>query len=571
MSKKSKKKQHTSNLKKERIQRLLNLGTQFHIDKNIKQAEAAYRQIIEADPLHFRALYLLAVLYSDVGNYKGAVDFMRLAIQVNPNYSLAHNDLGVILQQMGDTKGAMECYKKALELNKNFSEAQNNMGVIYGSKGNAEKSRECFEKAMAINPYYFDASNNYIFVLDLSPEETVQSLINARKQWSEVHETPLLDKQKPLLNTLTTNRKIRVGYVSADFRLHSASFVFGGMLTEFDRDKFEVYAYNNSNSKSDSRTIKFKESVTAWKEIFGFTDEQLAGEIRKDRIDILVDLTGYSSGSRLLAFARKPAPLQVCAWGYATSTGMKSMDYFFADNVIVPPEEKDLYVEDVVYLPNVVTHYCPEDKPEVAELPALKNSYITFGSFNRLAKVSEEAFRLWVRVLQSVPNSRMVLKISELGDIGVQEWALKNFEAGGITRDRIIFLDKKPWYYHMGDFNQIDLGLDPYPHGGGVTTLESLAMGVPVITLKWPTIVGRLSTSILTTLGMTDWVAETKEDYIRIAVEKAKDLQTLSDTRNGLRTKLESSIIGDYKTYTKEVENEYLKMWEKYVVQNQTR
>jgi predicted O-linked N-acetylglucosamine transferase (SPINDLY family) len=342
------------------------------------------------------------------------------------------------------------------------------------------------------------------------------------------------------------------------------------MLTEYDKDKFDVYAYNNSNSKPDSRTVKFKESVTVWKDVFGLKDDQLAEEIRKDRVDILVDLTGYSSGSRLLSFARKPASIQVCAWGYATSTGMKSMDYFFADNVIVPPEEKDLYVEDVVYLPNVVTHYCPEDKPAVAELPALTNGYITFGSFNRLAKISEDAFRLWVRVLQAVPNSRMVLKISELGDIGVQEWALKNFEAGGITRDRIIFLDKKPWYYHMGDFSQIDLGLDPYPHGGGVSTLESLCQGVPVITLKWPTIVGRLSTSILTTLGMTDWVAETQDDYVSIAVEKAKDLQALSDTRKGLRTKLESSIIGDYKAYAKEVETEYLRMWEKYVASKST-
>ena len=567
MSKKSKKQERSNSAKKYKVQKLLELAMEFHSRQNIKLAENAYRKVIDLDPLNYRALYLLGILAAEVNSFKAAIGFLKLAIEVNPNYSLAYNDLGVVLQQIGNPKAAMKCYTKALELNRSFSEAQNNMGVALQSRGNAKKAQEYFKTAMSINPFYFDASNNYIFALDLSEDETVESLIQARKDWSKIHEEPLLSKQKPHNNELTTDRKLRIGYVSADFRLHSASFVFGGMLTEYNRDKFEVYAYNNytTNSNPDDRTLIFKQSVTQWRDIFSLKDEEVTDLIRKDKIDILVDLSGYSSGTRLLVFARKPAPVQVTAWGYATSTGMKSIDYFFADEIIVPPEEKDLYVENIAYLPNVVTHYCPESKPDVAELPAIKKGYITFGSFNRLCKITDETFDLWGRVLTAVPNSKMMLKISELGDVTTQEWAIENFAKVGIDKDRLIFMGRTPWYAHMATFNNIDIALDPFPHGGGITTLEGLQMGVPVVSLKWPSIVGRLSSTILNALTMNDWVATSKEEYVNIAVEKTRDLDSLNSLRLNLRSKMKSSIIGDYSAYCREVESKYVEMWETYV------
>ena len=254
-----------------------------------------------------------------------------MCIQVRPGYSLAYNDLGVVLQTKGDIARAAECYKKAVELNANFSEAQNNLGTVAQGRGDHSTAREYFKRAKEINPYYFDACNNYIFALDLSEDVGISELVEERRKWAELHEAPLLHKQRPHSNKLTTDRKLRIGYVSADMRLHSASFVFGSVLDHFDREKFEVYAYNNANNPPDSRTESFKEKVTVWREIAKLKDDELVELVRSDEIDILVDLSGYSAGSRLLAFAQKPAPVQVTAWGYATSTGMKSIDYFFAD------------------------------------------------------------------------------------------------------------------------------------------------------------------------------------------------------------------------------------------------
>ena len=287
----------------------------------------------------------------------------------------------------------------------------------------------------------------------------------------------------------------------------------------------------------------------------------MADLIRQDEIDILVDLSGHSAGGRLLVFARKPAPIQITAWGYIGGTGMKAIDVFFADPVAVPPEEKQFYVEEVRYLPSMVGAFFPEPFPAVTSLPALAEKDITFGSFNRLVKTSEEAYRVWSQVLLAIPGSRMVLKTAELDDAGMRARVLEKLTRAGVAPERIMLLGRTSWRDHVAAFNQIDITLDPFPHGGGVTTLEGLMMGVPVITLRWPTLVGRLSASILTTLGLTDWIAETAEQYVEIAVQKAQDLTALADLRQRLRPIFTSSIIGDADAYVRAVEQEYRTLW----------
>jgi predicted O-linked N-acetylglucosamine transferase (SPINDLY family) len=565
MSKKSKKTKTIQARKQERVARLLHFGTQFHVARQIQLAEDSYRKVLDLDPTNFRALYLIAILFSEADKTKEAIEFMKMCLQVNPNYSLAYNDMGVIYQQMGDVAKATECYEKALELNKDFYEAQNNLGVAMQARGNADKAREHYKQALKTNNYYFDAFNNLIFAMDLATDSTVESLIQLRKDWSETHETPLLSKHKPHTNKLTKDRKIRVGYVSADFRLHSASFCFGIMITNFDRDKFEVYAYNNSHTAPDIRTKEFQDSVTVWREVYGKSDDDLAAIIRKDEIDILVDLSGYSAGSRLLTFARKPAPVQACGWGYATSTGLKSIDYFLADEVIVPPEERDLYVEKVAYMPNVINYYKQGALPEVRHTPALRHKIITFGSFNRLTKVSDECFELWAEVMKAVPNSRMLHKINEADPNTAKDRIVRIMKSHGIEPTRLFFAGKTSLAKHLNTFDDVDISLDSFPHTGGLTTTDSLMKGVPVISLKWPTIVGRLSASMLHSVGLDDWIAETKEDYIRIAVEKCADVQALDDLRMTMRDRFNTSPLGDSVGYCREVEKLYLKFWSDYV------
>ena len=240
---------------------------------------------------------------------------------------------------------------------------------------------------------------------------------------------------------------------------------------------------------------------------------------------------------------------------------MKSKDVFFADPVVVPEDERQYYTEEVRYLPNVVSAFFPHEFPEIAPLPALTSKVVTFGSFNRLAKVSVEAFKLWSEVLLAVPDSRMIIKAPELDNRGARNRVMGHFLSAGVAPERITLLGKTNWHEHVTAFNQVDISLDPFPQGGGVTTLEGLMMGVPVVALRWPTLVGRLSASILITTGLSEWVADTQEQYLEIALQKSRDLNILAGLRLDLRKRFKSSIIGDVLAYATAVEDEYRKLW----------
>jgi predicted O-linked N-acetylglucosamine transferase (SPINDLY family) len=333
------------------------------------------------------------------------------------------------------------------------------------------------------------------------------------------------------------------------------------MLTSYDRTEFDVYAYSNLMGKTDDLTELFKRSVTVWRDIGGLSDDAVAQIIREDRIDILVDLSGHTAGNRLLVFARKPAPIQISAWGYAAGTGLKAMDVLLIDPVMVPAEDQQYFTEQIRYLPCAVGAFFTDPFPGLNQLPALSDAVVTFGSLNRLAKVSAQTYSAWSQVLKSVPRSRLVLKARELSDAATRERVAGYFSKAGIAEERIIMLGKSSWYEHMQAYHQIDIALDPFPHGGGITALEGLMMGVPVVTLRWPTLPGRLSASIVTTLGLADWIAETPEEYLSLAIQKSTDLNSLATLRGQLRGILTSSVLGDQNAYARAAEQEYRQLW----------
>ena len=242
---------------------------------NYREAENLLMEGLEIYKDSYNANYLLGVLYAQAGLHKKGVPYVEYAMKLEPKNSAAYNDGGVIYHAIGDTDKALETFKKCLSLNKNFPEAHNNLGVSYQAKGDYQKARDCYKKAKDLKPDYYDANNNYIFALDLCENESVESLIKARKEWSDFFEKPLLEKHRPHTNKLTTDRKLKIGYLSSDFKLHSASFCFGSLLQYFDKDKFEVYAYNNLGVICDSRMQQFSESVTHWVDIYGKPNKEL--------------------------------------------------------------------------------------------------------------------------------------------------------------------------------------------------------------------------------------------------------------------------------------------------------
>jgi predicted O-linked N-acetylglucosamine transferase (SPINDLY family) len=399
----------------------------------------------------------------------------------------------------------------------------------------------------------------------MAADRDISALHDERKRWANAHATHLL-QHRPHTNTPDPERRLRIGYVSADFRMHSAASAFGTILINFDSSGFDVVAYSNTVKKEDALTQRFRQNATCWRKIVGLSDDAVSDLIRQDGIDILIDLSGFSAGNRLLVFARKPAPIQITAWGYASGTGMQAMDVLFSDAVVVPPEEKQFYTEQVRYLPCLLSHSPHQAPPPVNDLPALSAGWITFGSFNRLAKISDEAYRTWAQVLLAVPDSRMVLKAGELDDAGTRARVTGHFTRAGVAPERLSLLGKTSWHEHITAFNRADISLDTFPQGGGVTTLEGLLMGVPVVTLRWPTLSGRTSASILTALGLTDWIAETPEQYVEIAVRKAQDILALAELRQQMRTRFTSSVIGDAHAYVSAVEQEYRQLWREWCV-----
>jgi predicted O-linked N-acetylglucosamine transferase (SPINDLY family) len=298
-----------------------------------------------------------------------------------------------------------------------------------------------------------------------------------------------------------------------------------------------------------------------WHDVAHVSDDALDAQIRADQIDVLVDLSGHSAGNRLPVFARKPAPVQVTAWGYAASTGLDAIGYFLADPVCVPPEARASYTEQVVDLPGILCYDAAPYAPAVSTLPARTRGYVTFGAFNRLPKVSAETLAAWGRVLAAVPGSRLLVKTTGADASPSREWLLRQLAALGVDPARVTLLGSTPHPEHLAAHNEVDLMLDTFPQSGGITTFDALLMGVPVVTLLGERVQGRASASFLTALDLDDLIGRTPDEYVGIAARLARNLDRLERDRGSLRERLLSSPIGNVRSYTRHVEAAYRELW----------
>ena len=533
-----------------------NLGISLLDRGHFEESESCCRTAIKLRPEFAAFHYNLANALMSRGKSADAEMSFRKAIEIQPEYVESYNNLSIVLRDLGRLEESAAASMHALRIKPDYAEALGNLGISLCLKGEMKRGIDAIGKAIEIDPRLEHMHSSLIFYMDLHPGFDTGALQAERRKWAERHASPLFQARQ-FMNVPDPERKLRLGYVSGDFNNHSAANGFASLLGNFDRTHFEVYAYSNSD-KADAVTESLRRDVTAWRNIYGMSDQAAADQIMQDNIDILVDLSGFTQGNRLLVFARKPAPIQVSMMGYPTGTGMIAMDAILVDKVVVPPEEKQLYAEEIRYLPCVVDYSSPKEFPEINELPALSGKDITFGSFNRLVKISDDVFALWKEILSNLPGSRLILKTGEIDGKAVSNRVLRHFEG---MENRITILGKTSWLEHVRAYNLVDISLDPFPHGGGVTTIESIRIGVPVLTLKYPTFAGRASASILTTLGLTDWIAESPEAYVGMAVEKSGDLARLAELRGKLRGIYAASILGDRDYYLRTAEKQYRALW----------
>lgn len=518
----------------------------------------AFRRAVVINPHRLDAFYCLAVALQHKGDTVQATHYLEKCIQIDKNHPDPYNMLGSISWTLKKGQEALKWFKKALDVHPTFDKSWYNIGIVASSIGDVEQAREAHLRAVSLNPQYFDSWQALIFLRDVT-EDSEECWRERRRLWSAVG--PAVHRTHA--NTPDPDRRLRIGYVSGDFWLHSACFIFGGLILNHDWDFFHPVCYMVA-PKNDFLTEQMRDH-TIWRFVPHLDHTALADLIQRDRIDILVDLSAFSFQTRLPVFRMKPAPIQVTAWGHAMGTGMEEMDYIFHDPISAPPDTREQFTESVWDLPSLMCYNPPMDVVPVGPLPALTNGHVTFASFNRIMKLTTESWQRWGEILRRVPKSRLIVKCIQFDVPDAVDLVRSRITTEfNIDTNRVFIRGTESHPRHMASYGEADLGLDPWPHGGGVTTVESLFNGVPVICQAGRWVAARTGVSLLTNAGIPEFATTSRQDYIDTAVRWANDLDGLARIRAGLREAMVKSPICDIPGYTRAVERGYREMWRRW-------
>jgi predicted O-linked N-acetylglucosamine transferase (SPINDLY family) len=454
---------------------------------------------------------------------------------------------------------AVHASHKVLEINPESATAS--LASCYAAQGDVATAIQLFDKALLLKPDFEDVMLKKIFAMDWLPGADFAAHQAVRREWWD-RIGAKLPRSELRRSDLNPEKRIKVGYVSSDFRSHSAALAFMPLLRHHDHRQFEIIAYSCA-ILCDSTTDQCRALVDVWVDGSCLSDLELADRIQRDQVDVLVDLSGHSSGNRLAVFARKPAPVQVSAFGSVTGTGLPTMDYLLADPIFVPESVRHLFAEEIYDLPCGIT-VAPLPSVPPTELPMLRNGFVTFGVFNRTVKISDSALSVWSDILQQIPNSRIVVKNGSLDDALLRDKLLGRFAAHRIAVERVTCLGSSPQTEHLARFADVDMSLDPFPQNGGVSTWESLLVGVPVICKLGSSASSRAGGAIVKAVGLDEWVAEEDNGYVAIALKFASRPDELRKLRAELPAKAAGSDAANNEFYSRRVEDGYRQFWRRY-------
>jgi protein O-GlcNAc transferase len=578
------------------IDDLLKEASEHHKAGRAADASELSRKVLRQDAGNPRALHLLGLLTRQRGQKEKALNLLLRAAKLMPSSAEIQADLGKVLATDRNFIPAIQRLELALSIDPERAEDYLWLAGAYGEIGRSDKVMETCDRAMQIasedqeiasriagammtqgrmadalilwqrsvaQKPTSSAHSALLFCMHYVPQYSPEEIFAEHRRFAETYETPLLSAQSAHSNSRDPDRMLRIGYVSPDFKMHPVAQFLHPLLARHDRQRFEVFCYS-ATSLVDSRTRAFQRIAgPRWRNIGQLTPDQSADLIRRDAIDILIDAAGHTAGSQLMTFARKPAPVQVTWLGYPDTTGLQSMDYRITDAHADPPGMTEhLHSEELLRLPCFLCYEPPEHTPDVAAPPVLQNAYITFGSFNNFMKASPETIKTWAEILHAVPGSKLMLKHRGASDIAAREAFPGFFEKHGIARERILITAQMPAHrLHLDSFREIDIALDPFPYNGTTTTCETLVMGVPVIALEGRSHVSRVSVSLLRQVGLSDWIACSPADYVRIATETAACPEKLARLRLELRSRMLASELGDPVRFTNHVESAYRRIW----------
>jgi predicted O-linked N-acetylglucosamine transferase (SPINDLY family) len=535
-----------------------NLGNALSKLGRLTEAERSFRRALALNPDYVGAHVNLGVALKGLGKPGEAEQHLRTALALDPKLAEAQNNLGNLLKDLGRPGEAEQSFRQALSARPDYFEAHSNLANTLLEAGRIEEAEQCCRNALALRPDFAEAGQNLLFILNHVAGRSPTDIYAEHREFAQrlypyVHSTPHDNVPDP-------GRKLRVGYISGDLRDHPVGQFMAPVLARHDRNGFEVYCYYNYPS-ADAETARLMRCAAHWRDVFALSDDELTELIRKDGIDILVDLSGHTGRNRLSVFARKPAPVQVTWLGYLNTTGMAAMDYRITDTHASPEGLLDAFhSERLVRLPDSQWCYeAPAICPEVSEAPCVKAGFVTFASFSSLARIGPAVIELWSRLLACVPDSRLLLV--RRGLTSIRSEFLSRFSRHGVNPDQIDLRESVPFQDYLALHGAADIVLDTFPYTGGTTTCHALWMGVPVVSLVGNTATSRGGASLLNVIGLGDLVAGTPDEYVDIAAGLANDRQRLTALRAGMRDRMAASPLMDAARFTRNLESAYRSMW----------
>lgn len=540
-----------------------NLGIALRAQGKLAEAQRSFARATQLKPAYGEALEALAHAHIALYDWQSAARVLEESVTLWPSKAELRSDLGTVYQAMGRFTDAISAFKEALDLNPNLTLALNGLGGAFLGAGDLAQAEQCYRKCLALSEGDLRAWSNLLLLLNYLPDRNPADVLQEHVAWGRMAQSNV--SMVPL-GAHDDLRRLKVGYVSSDFREHSAASFFEPLVAHHDHQRFEIYCYSDL-PRPDETTRRIMRNADQWRDIHALSDLDVARQVVDDGIDILIDLGGHTGNTRLRVFAYKPAPLQLTYLGYPNTTGLSTIDGRVTDLTADPMGADANYSEPLLRLPGCfLTYLADPGAPPVASSPALENGYVTFGSFNNFSKVNGDVLGLWAEVLRSVPSSRLLLKCPAMTDHAVRERVMDTLQRLGIHADRVDLLGHTATRgEHLETYAQVDIALDTFPYNGTTTTCEALWMGVPVVSLAGHVHAGRVGASLLAAVGRPEWVATTPASLIALAKHLASDIAMLAGTRRSLREQMTRSALCDAKRFAGSFEALLQEEWRKRV------
>jgi len=539
-----------------------NLGLVLQEAGEREQAEAAFVEALRRQPGLVEAHANLGRLYHATGRLALAEASLRTALRIQPRLAEAHNSLAVVMKDSGRLLEAEASCRRAIACRPEYVEAHACHGAVLTSMGRLSDAEASFRRALQLRPDYLEAHSNLLFSHNYAADRSPQECLAEARQYGEKVSARAQGRYSTWL-AAPEPQQLRVGVVSGDLREHPVGYFLDGLLQRLDRSRLNLYAYPTQHA-GDSLTERIRSHCVGWTPLSGRGDADAARLIHADGIHVLFDLAGHSAHNRLPVFAYKPAPVQVSWLGYFATTGVAEIDYLLADPVSVPPAHHGHFSETIWYLPD--TRMCftpPAAEVPVAPLPALAHGFVTFGSFQSMAKLNDAVLALWAQVLLALPSARLRLQNRQLADAALRQQLGQRLQALGIAAHRVSMHGPLPHQAYLAAHGEVDLILDTFPFPGGTTTCEALWMGVPTLTLAGDRLIGRQGAGLLTAAGLCDWIAETPAHCVEKALAFATNLPALAGLRAGLRAQALASPLFDATRFARSFESAVWAMWQR--------